>query len=129
MSFPGNKPDHFGYLYDKKYRVISSSAVAKEPEEQAEAALQYLEQQGVHAIIVHLDVDTIDPGEFPLANMPNYTGVKFEAMMKALAVLLRHKSTAALCVAEVNPDHDPGLAMTQMLSRKLAGMLGSRRHP
>lgn len=127
MAFAGNKPEHFAYLYDKQYRVIPSSAVAKAPGEQAEAALRYFEQQGVDAIVVHLDVDAIDPGEFPLANLPNYTGVKFEAMMQALGVILRHEKTAGLCVAEVNPDHDPGLRMTQMLSDKLASMLGGRR--
>lgn len=126
LSFPGNKREHLAYLYDKQYRLIPSSAVAQAPESQAEAALRYLEQQGVDAIVVHLDVDAIDPGEFPLANLPNYTGVKFEAMMKALAVILRHEKTAGLCVAEVNPDHDPDLEMTQMLSGGLANILGSR---
>jgi arginase len=127
MSFPGNKSEHFAYLYDKQYRVIPSSAVATAPKEQAATALKYFDEQGVDTIIVHLDVDAIDPGDFPLANLPNYTGVKFRTMMEALAVMLAHSKVAGLCVAEVNPDHDPGLHMTRMLSASLAGMLGSRQ--
>lgn len=127
MSFPGNKPEHFDYLFDKQYRVIPSSAVADAPEKQAAAALEYLEAQGVDTIVVHLDVDAIDPGEFPLANLPNYTGVKFESMMKALGVMLTHDKAAGLSVAEVNPDHDPDLVMTQMLTRELTNMLSRRR--
>ena len=126
MSFAGNKPEHFAYLFDKQYRVIPSSSVAKAPEEQAQAALEHLDQQGVDVILVHLDVDAIDPGEFPLSNLPNYTGVKFDTMMRALRVLLAHKKVAGLCVAEVNPDHDPGLKMTGMLANALTEMLRKR---
>jgi arginase len=126
MSFAGNKPEHFAYLYDKQYRVIPSSAVAENPKTQAAAALEYLEDQSVDAIFVHLDVDSIDPGEFPLANMPNWTGVRFETMMEALAVLLSHTKIIGLCVAEVNPDHDPGLLMTKMLTSRIVEMSKSR---
>ncbi|KPI45138.1 uncharacterized protein AB675_2336 [Cyphellophora attinorum] len=126
MSCATNKSEHYAYLFENQYRVIPSSSVAKNPELQADAALKYLDQQGIDAILIHLDVDSIDPGEFPLANLPNYTGVKFDVMMRALAVFLSSEKTVGLCVAEVNPDHDPGLKMTTMLADAIAGMLGKR---
>jgi arginase len=70
MSNPSNKPEHLGYLLDHGYRVISSSAVAQQPVQQATAALRFLEER-VDVIVVHLDVDSIDPRMFPLANVPN----------------------------------------------------------
>jgi arginase len=126
MSCATNKPEHYAYLFENHYRVVPSSSVAKDPERQAHAALKYLDDQGIDAILVHLDVDAIDPGEFPLANLPNHTGVKFEIMMRALAVFMASEKTVGLCVAEVNPDHDPGLKMTTMLADAIAGMLGKR---
>jgi arginase len=126
MSCATNKTEHYAYLFENQYRVIPSTSVAKDPELQAHAALKYLDQQSIDSILVHLDVDAIDPGEFPLANLPNHTGVRFDVMMRALGVFMASNKTVALCVAEVNPDHDPGLKMTTMLADAIAEMLGKR---
>ena len=75
---------------------------------------------------MHLDVDSIDPRLFPLANVPNFTGVTFEQMIRALNVFLSSEKVGALTVAEVNPDHDPGLAMTTRLTGELVTMLTNR---
>ncbi|RGP63618.1 hypothetical protein FLONG3_9831 [Fusarium longipes] len=125
MSLPGNKPEHFKYLFDNNYKVVSSASVAKDPEQRARETLEYLEDK-VDVIMVHLDVDSIDPGTFPLANVPNFTGVEFEDMMRALKVLLQSGKVGGLTVAEVNPDHDPSLVMVEKLASHLATMLGSR---
>lgn len=125
MSFPGNKPEHFAYLFDNEYAVISSSSVACAPEQCARNALKRLEDK-VDVIMVHLDVDSIDPRMFPLANIPNFTGVTFEQMMAALKVILVSEKVAGLTVAEVNPDHDPGLGMVEKLSDEIVQMLGAR---
>ncbi|KAJ4124273.1 hypothetical protein NW768_009632 [Fusarium equiseti] len=125
MSSPGNKPDHFKYLFDNNYKVVSSASVAKDPEQRARETLDYLEGM-VDVIMVHLDVDSIDPGTFPLANVPNFTGVEFEVMMRALRVLLGSSKVAGLTVAEVNPDHDPSLVMVERLAIRIADMLGAR---
>ncbi|OBS25795.1 hypothetical protein FPOA_06331 [Fusarium poae] len=124
MHLPGNKPEHFQYLSDNYYKVISSDAVAKSPEHCATEALEYLDD--VDVIMVHLDVDSIDPGTFPLANVPNFTGVEFEEMMRALKILLRNSKVGGLVVTEVNPDHDPGLFMIDRLAGRIADMLGER---
>ncbi|KAH6994460.1 hypothetical protein EDB82DRAFT_546081 [Fusarium venenatum] len=99
MSLPGNKPEHFQYIFDNNYKVVSSASVAKEPEQRARETLEYLESK-VDMIMVHLDVDSIDPGTFPLANVPNFTGVEFEQMMRALRVLLASDKVVGLTVAE-----------------------------
>ncbi|KKY18792.1 putative arginase [Phaeomoniella chlamydospora] len=124
MSSPGNKQAHFAYLFDNDYKVISSASVACEPEQRAREALKYLEDK-VDVIMVHLDVDSIDPQMFPLANVPNFTGVTFEEMMRALKVFLGSEKVAGLTVAEVNPDHDPGLEMVGRLTDQIVGMLAA----
>jgi arginase len=126
MALEGNTREHFAYLFEHHFRVVPASSVAHDPVAQATSVLHYLEER-VDVILVHLDVDSIDPRTFPLANVPNYTGVKFEAMMQALAVFVASDKVACLCVAEVNPDHDPELKMVERLSKEIVGMLGLRK--
>ena len=125
MSSAGNTPEHFTYLFDNGYKLISSAAVALDPEQRAKEALKYLEER-VDVIMVHLDVDAIDAQMFPLANIPNFTGVTFEHMMQALNVFLSSAKIGGLTVAEVNPDHDPGLHMVEQLTNELVEMLEAR---
>lgn len=125
MSLPGNKSEHFAYLFDHDFKVVSSASVASDPIRRAAEALKYLEER-VDIIVVHLDVDSIDPQLFPLANVPNFTGVTFEQMMKALKVFLSSQKVAGLVVAEVNPDHDPGLKMIERLTTEIVGALASK---
>ncbi|KAH7070996.1 hypothetical protein FB567DRAFT_213084 [Paraphoma chrysanthemicola] len=126
MALSSNTRDHFAYLFEKGYKVVPSVAVARAPAESARDALRYLEDR-VDVIVVHLDVDAIDPGTFPLANVPNYTGVEFDAMMGALGVFLASEKVGGLVVAEVNPDHDPGLEMVGRLTGEIVRMLAARR--
>ncbi|KAK7403421.1 hypothetical protein QQX98_010834 [Neonectria punicea] len=125
MSLSGNKNEHFTYLFDNSYKVVGSASVAREPEQRAREALKYLEDR-VDIIMVHLDVDSIDPRMFPLANVPDFTGVTFEQMMRALKVLLVSTKIGGLTVAEVNPDHDPGLKMVERLVDQIVGMVSAR---
>lgn len=113
-SSPANKRDHLGYLFDQNYRVFTSKAVAADAAARATEALRWLEER-VDYILVHLDVDVIDPGLFPLGNIPNYTGIEFPDIMKALRIFLASSKAIGLTIAEVNPDHDPGLRMIHRL--------------
>lgn len=126
MSLAGNKREHLTYLFDNNYKVVSSASVAQQPEQRAQEALKYLEDN-VDVIMVHLDVDSIDPQMFPLANIPNFTGVTFEQMMRALKVFLKSEKVAGLTIAEVNPDHDPGLEMVERLTDQVVEMLAARK--
>jgi len=110
-SSPANKRDHLGYLFNENFRVITSSAVAADAVARATEALSWLEER-VDYILVHLDVDVIDSGLFPLGNIPNYTGVDFTEIMTAMRIFLASRKAIGLTIAEVNPDHDPGLRMT-----------------
>ncbi len=91
----------------------------------AEEALKWLEER-VDYIWVHFDVDVVDPGLFPLGNVPNWTGVVFEDIRAALGVFLAGEKVGGLSVAEVNPDHDPGLGMTSRLVESIVGALAAR---
>lgn len=122
MSHAGNRPEHFAYLFDHNFKVVSSASVAREPEQRAREALEYLTDR-VDVIMVHLDVDAIDPQMFPLANVPNFTGVTFGEMMRSLNVFLQCAKVGGLTVAEVNPDHDPQLEMVGRLTREIVCML------
>ena len=50
----------------------------------------------------------------------------FEQMMRAMSIFLGSEKVGALTVAEVNPDHDPGLVMTARLTGELVEMLAVR---
>lgn len=123
---PGNRPENFSFLRSKGFRVINSSSVASKPKTAAKTTLAYL-QDKVDVIFVHLDVDSIDPQLFPLANVPNFTGVGFETMMCALSAMLHCPKVGGLMVAEVNPDHDPDGGMVTKLTDAIVGILASRR--
>lgn len=125
-SSPANKRDHLGYLFDENFRVATSSAVALDAIGRAREALSWLEERVDH-ILVHLDVDVIDPGLFPLGNVPNWTGVKFPEIMTALNIFLASDKALGLMIAEVNPDHDPGLKMTERLVDKVVAGLKERQ--
>ena len=127
MHLQSNTRSHFQYLFDNDFKLVSAASVVKEPEERARSALNYLvEDQKVDVVVVHLDVDAIDPSFFPLANIPNFTGVAFDQMMRALKVFMESEKVGGLVVAEVNPDHDPGLEMTGVLMDSIVGMLKAR---
>lgn len=126
MNLPGNTRDHFAYLFDNNFKVVTAASIAQNPVDRAKEALRYLEEK-VDVIIVHLDVDAIDPQMFPLANVPNFTGVTFEQMMRALSVFMMSGKVVGLVVAEVNPNHDPGLQMVGRLTDEIVGILGTRK--
>ena len=114
-----------GYLFNENYRVFTSSAVALDATRRAKEALSWLEER-VDYILVHLDVDVIDPGLFPLGNVPNWTGANFPEIMTALKIFLASKKALGLTIAEVNPYHDPGLKMTGRLVDEVVAGLKAR---
>ncbi|KAK6438913.1 hypothetical protein LTR95_004887 [Oleoguttula sp. CCFEE 5521] len=122
----GNTREQLSVLFDGGHRVFTSSSIAAAPEERAREALAWLEDR-VDVILVHYDVDSIDAGSFPLANVPQFTGVKIDDSLRALTVLLGGAKVGGLMVAEVNPDHDPGLSMTGKLVEGIVDAFKARR--
>jgi arginase len=122
IDSPANKRSHLGYLFDNGFQVVTSQAAQEAPVEKAKAALKWMEEH-VDYIIVHLDVDVIDPGLFPLANVPSWTNFGFGETMTAVKIFLQSKKVVGFSLAEVNPDHDPGLNMTgQLIDEFVAGL-------
>ncbi|KAF2824114.1 Arginase/deacetylase [Ophiobolus disseminans] len=125
MRNQGNSREHFSYLFEHGFKVVPAAAVARDSQQCARDALAHLDQH-VDVILVHLDIDAIDAGDFPLANVPQYTGARFEHVMSALEVFVGCEKVGALCVAEGNPDHDPGLGMVRRLVGRVGGIVGGR---
>jgi arginase len=113
---------HLGYLLDNGFRVFTSQKVHGASVGEAKTALKWMEDR-VDFILVHLDVDVIDPQQFPLCNVPNWTGLGFEEVIDAVKVFLDSEKSVGLSVAEVNPDHDPELKMTTRLVDEIVSSL------
>ncbi len=125
LHAPSTTRYYLGYLLDHHFRIFSSQAVIENAVARAEEALRWLEER-VDYIWVHFDVDVVDPGLFPLGNVPNWTGIGFEHVRAALGVFLKGEKVGGLSVAEVNPDHDPDLGMTRRLVESVVGALAGR---
>lgn len=128
IDSPTNKRSHLGYLFDNNFRVITSYAAQQAGEDEAKTALKWLEER-VDFILVHLDVDVIDPRLFPLGNVPSWMGVGFDETMAAEKIFLGSERVVGLSVAEVNPDHDPELKMTTLLVNEISHGLNGRTMP
>lgn len=110
--------EHLTYLLDNHYRVFSSTAISHSTDAArtcATQALEHLTVNGCDTIVVHVDVDAIDAKEFPLGNLPRYTGISFEQFMAALDVFVADQRVLGLNLTEMNPDRDTGLTMTRQL--------------
>lgn len=83
-----NPRSHLAHLFDNAFRVVTVSTVQRAPEDSAVKALGYMRDQGVDHVLVHLDVDVIDPGEFPLSNVPSWMGLGYAQAMRAVKVFL-----------------------------------------
>lgn len=76
--------------------------------------------------MMHLNVYSIHPRIFALANVQNRTGVGFEEMAIARGVMIGNEEVGRSCVVEVNPDHDSGLKMVKASTENIIKMLGER---
>jgi arginase len=105
--------------------AIEQSRVAADP---AGAARRALDWAGERTLLVHLDTDSIDFADLPLAeNTDRNVGLSFEAVGQALAVLLAAPDLAALTITEINPHHgEPGGATLRAFIDVLAGALSPR---
>ncbi len=85
--------------------------------------------RGFDRLLVHLDVDVLDFGDFPLAeNTRRNIGLKFDQLMAALRPLLAAPNWSGLTVTEVNPDHGESDGSTlATFARSLADGLAEGR--
>lgn len=86
-------------------RRIAVEEVANNTVEAARLALRMIDE-AFDRFVVHFDVDVIDFTDAPLSeNTGRNIGLRFEAAMLALRVLLSSDRVAALTVTELNPLH------------------------
>ena len=74
-------------------------------------------------IVMHLDVDVLDTGAFPLANFPHFNALTLDEVRFCLEVFGARPELAAVVVTEVNPHHDADRRLLPALVRVLASTL------
>jgi len=97
-------------------------AVRADPAGRARAARAYLERRA-DSYLVHLDVDVLHTGLFPLANFPHFAGLTLDQVSAGLSEFTSSEKFGGLVITEVNPDHDPGGALIRTLAHVVTGAL------
>lgn len=95
-----------------------------------EAALEALAGLEARApeVLIHFDVDVIDAGDFPAADVLHTGGVAFDEAMDVLKVLASSPSFAGLIITEFNSVRDPDGTLAQRLVKAVVGIL-TAAHP
>lgn len=99
--------EQWATLTDRQLAAFPARTVRDRPATAAEQAWARLAGRARH-IVLHLDVDVLDTGLFPLANFPHFNGLTLDQLRTCLDVFGRQPELAAVVITEVNPDHDPG---------------------
>jgi arginase len=85
-------------------RVIPQADVAADPARAARGALDWAAAR--ESFLIHLDTDSIDFADLPLAeNTDRNVGLSFDAVAAALDVLLASSRLGGLTITELNPHH------------------------
>jgi arginase len=119
---------------EHELRVIRERSIANVDENRvradpAAAGAEALELVGRgHPYLVHLDTDTIDFAELPLAeNTTRNVGLAFESVMQALDGVLAGDGLAALTITELNPFHGaPDGSTVRRFATRLAESFAAR---
>ena len=111
-------------LVSRHLYAAPAPAVRADPAGQARQARAYLERR-TGAYLVHLDVDVLHTGLFPLANFPHFAGLTLETARVCLNEFTRGEKFGGLVITEVNPDHDPDGQLIKTLVAVVAGALAA----
>jgi len=109
-------------LVSRHLYAAPAPAVRADPAGQARQARGYLERR-VDSYLVHLDVDVLHTGLFPLANFPHFAGLTLDEVSAGLAEFTASEKFGGLVITEVNPDHDPDGRLIGTLAQLVAGAL------
>ncbi len=109
-------------LVSRHLYAAPAPAVRTDPAGQARHAVAYLERR-TDSYLVHLDVDVLHTGLFPLANFPHFAGLTLDQVGEALAEFTGGEKFGGLVITEVNPDHDPDGQLLGRLARVVTGAL------
>jgi arginase len=111
-------------LVSRHLYAAPATAVRADPAGQARQARTYLEGR-TGAYLVHLDVDVLHTGLFPLANFPHFAGLTLDQVSVCLNEFTSGAKFGGLVITEVNPDHDPDGQLIKSLSQVVAGALAA----
>jgi arginase len=110
-------------LASRHLYAAPAPAVRADPAGQARAARAYLDRR-TDTYLVHLDVDVLHTGLFPLANFPHFAGLTLDQVSAALAEFTCSDKFGGLVITEVNPDHDPEGQLIAALAQVITDALG-----
>jgi arginase len=113
-------------LVSRHLYAAPAPAVRADPAGQARAARAYLERR-TDTYLVHLDVDVLHTGLFPLANFPHFAGLTLEEVSAGLGEFTGSEKFGGLVITEVNADHDPDGQLIGRLARVVTGALAPRQ--
>jgi arginase len=109
-------------LASRHLYAAPAPAVRADPAGQARQACEYLESRA-GSYLVHLDVDVLHTGLFPLGNFPHFNGLTLDEVGAALEEFTSGGKFGGLVITEVNPDHDPDGQFLGMLAQAVTRAL------
>jgi len=109
-------------LVSRHLYAAPAPAVRADPAGQARAARAYLSRR-VSTYLVHLDVDVLHTGLFPVANFPHFAGLTLAEVSAGLSEFTSGAKFGGLVITEVNPDHDPDGQLIGTLARMVTDAL------
>jgi arginase len=115
-------------LVSRHLYAAPAPAVRADPAGQARAALAYLEPR-TSTYLVHLDVDVLHTGLFPLANFPHFAGLTLDQAEVCLNEFTAGEKFGGLVLTEVNPGNDPDGQLLAKLVRVVTGALARTAEP
>lgn len=107
-------------------RTIDQATVAADPADAAATALAFADLRA--PFLLHLDTDSIDFADLPLAeNTDRNIGLSFDQVASALDVLLADPALGAITITEINPHHGEAGSTTlhAFLDRLVPALAGS----
>lgn len=102
-------------LTNQRLQATPAPTVRSDPAAAAAAAWARLSEH-CDRILLHVDVDVLDTGAFPLANFPHFNGLSLAEVATCLDVFCANDNLAAITITEINPDHDTDGALVNQLA-------------
>jgi arginase len=109
-------------LASRHLYAAPAPAVRADPAGQAWRALGYLNRR-CDSYLVHLDVDVLHTGLFPLANFPHFAGLTLDEAGACLDVFAGGEKFGGLVITEVNPGNDPSGELLRTLAARVTRAL------
>ena len=109
-------------LTSRHLYAAPAPAVRADPAGEARRALAYLERRA-GSYLVHLDVDVLHTGMFPLANFPHFAGLTLDEAGACLDVFAGGERFGGLVITEVNPGNDPSGELLRTLAARVTRAL------